>query len=222
MRRNPRVWGLWLDYRNNTLYDYVDAGYGEEPGDYVKLNYISNLQKRGSQKYAFIANSSCGQFYADDNILPLSFFPVLRVPVETIMKTPFEASPVKTQKAIDAYNDILKWGGAVLPRRDSISGFVAESTRNGTGNVPDHPYDWPLGGYPVYKLAKPFLDSDHDGMPDAWETRHGLNPHDPADAAKDKDGDGYTNLEEYINGTNPNQYINYKKPINNHDLRRPD
>jgi len=59
-------------------------------------------------------------------------------------------------------------------------------------------------------------------MPDAWEIRYGLNPHDPADAAKDKDGDGYTNLEEYINGTNPNQYINYKKTINNRDLCRPD
>ena len=36
-------------------------------------------------------------------------------------------------------------------------------------------------------------------MPDAWETAHGLNPNDPADGSKDRNNDGYTNLEEYLN-----------------------
>ena len=37
-------------------------------------------------------------------------------------------------------------------------------------------------------------------MPDAWEKDRGLNPGDASDGAKDRDGDGYTNVEEYING----------------------
>jgi hypothetical protein len=37
-------------------------------------------------------------------------------------------------------------------------------------------------------------------MPDAWEKARKLNPRDPSDAAKDRDGDGYTNIEEYVNG----------------------
>ena len=41
------------------------------------------------------------------------------------------------------------------------------------------------------------LDTDGDGIPDKWETRYKLNPKDPADAALDSDGDGFTNLEEY-------------------------
>jgi hypothetical protein len=41
--------------------------------------------------------------------------------------------------------------------------------------------------------------SDEDGMPDAWESARGLAPLDPADNAKDRDGDGYTNIEEYLN-----------------------
>jgi pectate lyase len=40
-------------------------------------------------------------------------------------------------------------------------------------------------------------------MPDEWELKYNLNPDNPADNILDKDGDGYTNIEEYINGTDP-------------------
>jgi hypothetical protein len=48
-------------------------------------------------------------------------------------------------------------------------------------------------------------DTDGDGMPDGWEVVHGLNPLDPADAARDDDFDGLTNLQEYQLGTDPNK-----------------
>ncbi len=59
------------------------------------------------------------------------------------------------------------------------------------------------GGWPEMAAGTPPKDSDDDGMPDDWETANGLNPNDPSDANGDADGDGYTNIEEYINGLIP-------------------
>jgi hypothetical protein len=47
------------------------------------------------------------------------------------------------------------------------------------------------------------VDTDADGMPDAWEWRYGLNPYSDADATQDPDGDKITNVNEYKAGTNP-------------------
>ncbi len=56
---------------------------------------------------------------------------------------------------------------------------------------------------PEHPSFKEIEDKDHDGMPDAWERLYGLNEFDASDAAADPDGDGLTNLQEYLAGTNP-------------------
>jgi Spy/CpxP family protein refolding chaperone len=61
-----------------------------------------------------------------------------------------------------------------------------------------------VGGYPEYK-GKPYKDTDGDGMPDDWETRHNLNPKDPSDAVKIGNGDGYTNIENFLNDIKPDK-----------------
>lgn len=62
----------------------------------------------------------------------------------------------------------------------------------------------PIGddGWPLLEIGTPYSDQDHDGMPDTWEELYGFNPTN-ADNNMDSDNDGYTNLEEYLNGTNP-------------------
>jgi hypothetical protein len=87
--------------------------------------------------------------------------------------------------------------GATRPKRDAIDTRLVNDVRSGTGRIIDDETE--VGGWLPLKSAPPPTDTDHDGMPDAWETTRGLNPLDPADGARDRDGDGWTNVEEYLN-----------------------
>ena len=73
----------------------------------------------------------------------------------------------------------------------------------------DTPAD--VGGWPQYKSSPAPTDTDHDGMPDKWEDKYGLNSSDLSDGVTDKDGDGYTNVEEWLNSTDPTEYVDYGK-----------
>jgi hypothetical protein len=69
------------------------------------------------------------------------------------------------------------------------------------GNRVHYTHPDQVGGYPRIEAGTPYEDADHDGMADAWERKHRLDPSDPSDGPKDSDGDGYTNVEEFLNGT---------------------
>lgn len=137
------------------------------------------------------------------------------------VNTPFEAWPVKQETAAHAYQSVLAQAGATLPRRDAVDRRVIEMVR--TGQVGDnqgivkHPRE--VGGYPHYSFNPKDVpvDTDHDGMPDAWETQHGLDAKTSSDGSLDTDGDGYTNVEEYLNGTDPREKIDYTNLGNNID-----
>ena len=108
----------------------------------------------------------------------------------------FETAPITATEVDDAFKDVLAQVGACLPRRDAVDERVVVEVKNKTGRIIDSPDD--VGGYPKLAAGSPSADSDHDGMPDDWERQSKLNPGDPADATEDRDGDGYTNIEEYL------------------------
>ncbi len=56
-------------------------------------------------------------------------------------------------------------------------------------------------------IIRSWVDSDGDGLPDDWEIKWGLNPHDPSDAAQDGNGNGLSNLMEYQCGLDPTNTI---------------
>jgi hypothetical protein len=49
-------------------------------------------------------------------------------------------------------------------------------------------------------------------MPDDWELKYQFDPFNPADASEDANGDGITNLQHYLNGTDPRAPI-HKDPV---------
>ena len=113
-----------------------------------------------------------------------------------LSRTPFDVPVVTMAPTDDVYTAVLAGAGATRPRRDAVDRRVIRDVREQTGRVIDSPAE--VGGYPMTGGAVPVADGDHDGMPDAWERSHGLDPDDPADRLGDLDGDGYTNIEEYL------------------------
>lgn len=118
---------------------------------------------------------------------------------------------VNTQSAEDAYKDVIVKAGANEPKFDYIDSRYQKEVKNGTytytgskqnlQGIIDSQND--VGGYPNstnFKGGTAPADTDRDGMADAWETEHGLNPNDASDGAKvSLSGDDYTNLEMYLN-----------------------
>lgn len=130
----------------------------------------------------------------------------------TRARTPFDYPRIACEtNAQQAYELVLTSAGASLAR-DSVDRRIVEEARNRTASAGYLPGVLPgkgphgiirsqkeVGGWPVPRSTEAPVDSDRDGMPDWWEVAHKLNPNDPADRNLDRDGDGYTNLEEYLN-----------------------
>jgi pectate lyase len=129
---------------------------------------------------------------------------------------PWPSMPIKQQTAQLAYRAVLEQAGATLPARDPIDTRIIKeategnATYEGTGykekrkvadlsiicGIIDSQKD--VGGWPELKSAPAPPDSDHDGMPDEWEEKNGLNKEDPEDRNL-LGADGYTMLEHYLN-----------------------
>jgi hypothetical protein len=126
--------------------------------------------------------------------------------VQAKATTPFNLGPISTQTAAEAYKAVLQHVGASLPKRDTLDQRIIRNVVNRTGRIIDVQGGYPHGTpYAVSQNAWPALasvpaptDTDHDGMPDAWETKQRLNPQDPTDRAK-IGRNGYTVLETYLN-----------------------
>jgi len=107
-----------------------------------------------------------------------------------------------TQNAKAAYEFCLKYGGCSLVR-DTVDKRIIENIKNGVGRIIDSQKE--VGGWDPYPEERRPVDwdTDRDGMPSAWENANGLDPQDSEDRNGDRDGDGYTNLEDYLNGLVP-------------------
>lgn len=200
--RNPRIDMLTYDFRNNVIYNFGNTGYGSE-NDYLRLNYVGNTLKRGpdsmnSALYAWSEKTRWAQWYGEGNRLPADFKGVFEGAPEVIVDRPYQMVPVRTDPADEAYRRVVAEGGATKPVRDSITTYVAQTVRDGTGFIPASAADWPGGGFARYPAAQAPEDKNHNGMPDEWEARRGLKPVSSLATGRELDP-YYDNLEVYLN-----------------------
>lgn len=104
---------------------------------------------------------------------------------------------VTTTSAGEAYTEVLRYAGPV--NRDSVTANIIANVNARTGAIIQTEESHPIGIPESWNPRKADTDTDGDGMPDWWEGVHGTDPA-IADANGDIDGDGYHNIEEYING----------------------
>ncbi|MCG3197871.1 MAG: hypothetical protein GHCLOJNM_02365 [bacterium] len=207
--------GFLLDFRNNVIYDFKGghAGYNGDHESITKINYIGNYVLRGSQsagdsvayKEQSIHNKGYFSNNAMDGTIPTDPYSLVRYPLEYTpaiiagykQPAPFSVPSVLTDSPALAHERVLDFAGAIIPERDAVDARVVSEVRTRTGRIIDDEDE--VGGWPALAPGTPPIDSDHDGMPDDWESARGLEPNNPADGTTDRNGDESTNLEEYLN-----------------------
>ena len=206
--------GLLFDFRNNVMYNWGGPrpSYDADTKSVCRYNYVGNYGKAGPDSdlpgWAYSASCKhfrayyCGNYFyggiPQDQWSLVNFTGHWSKSQVSAYKQaePFPAGPIKTETAQDAFAAVMAHAGASFPR-DEVDERIIREVQDGTGSIIDSQGE--VGGWPVYKTSAAPADIDLDGMPDEWEIRLGLNPHDPGDRNGDLDENGFTNLEEYLN-----------------------
>jgi hypothetical protein len=190
--------------------------------DYGKAYVAGNVVEGNA---AVTADNWAGGVQIESIADPTTILPQLK------SDKPYPSAFLEIQPADEAFEFVLANAGATLPRRDAVDNRIVSMVRTGQvtakageslredlshagfapgvvkkiaelvekGIITDVAQ---VGGYPKYE-GTPYKDADNDGMPDDWEKKYGLDPNNPSDAAADLNGDGYTNIEDFLNRLDP-------------------
>ncbi len=118
-----------------------------------------------------------------------------------LVGSPFPSEPIHEDAPVVAYQRILESVGCSFSQ-DSYDREVLRQVREGIGTFGTNGIinsQEDVGGWPVLKAGKALKDTDGDGMPDDWESKHGLNPKSTSDASAYTLNEDYTNIEVYLN-----------------------
>jgi len=217
-KRAPLIGCELVDHRNNVVYNFLlpFIFHGMEnnptrPGKPYRMNLVADTFQSGPNVHGhmkgrafdkLLYNRPNVHLYDEGNVCSWIDGRATSE-AEPRAPKPWPAPAVETQSAMEAYELVLARAGC-FPR-DAVGKRMVEEVRQGTGSWGRHE---PKGGLMEgLTPAKAPSDADNDGLPDAWEKAHGLNPADPADVggivpAGASTGDrhkGYTWMEFHVN-----------------------
>ena len=208
------------DFRNNVIYNVSGA---TNLGN-CRINLINNFYQSGPNTpqgakplatktenvgalSAFLAGNvfAANPAWTADNYEAIDFtrwskggyLPATLTAIRAEREFEVGAARPLTETAEVAYDRVLQGAGAAH-HRDAADARLVAGVRSGEHRLINSQKQ--VGGWPTLASLAPHADTDRDGMPDAWEKEHSLDPADAGDGRGDRDGDGYTNLEEYLNG----------------------
>ena len=212
-----------MDYRNNVIYNWLHRSCDGKP---KSINVVNNYYKPGPatrphvrRRIARIDDNMAkyGTFeprwYIEGNVVEgepkLTHdnwsggvdFQGNTNEAKNRQRVPFPFAPIKTHSASEAYQIVLADVGANRPVRDAIDTRVLKEVFDGTASQGENGIidrQDEAGGWPQLRSAPAAIDTDRDGMPDAWEKEHGLDPRNAADRNKQRVDGSYTNLESYL------------------------
>jgi hypothetical protein len=214
--RNPKG-KADMQYINNIVYNFGNGGYvGGHSAAEWKQDLIGNVFIAGPNTQAqgmLSMFSETDLVHHHDNLADLepdgtlALWPIERDAyrahkeqsatfVEQVQNDPLVKSRILPAR--DVVDAILPTVGASL-KRDSIDERIIRQVRSfGTeGAVIQDQAE--VGGINEISTGAAPVDTDRDGIPDAWETANGLNPNDPADSRQIDPNTGYAHIERYIN-----------------------
>jgi len=210
--RNPKGKGH-IQYVNNVVYNWgVDGYVGGHGGADHYADLIGNYFIKGPNS----SDSFIGEFtptdhtYQSGNYVDLDRNGKLDGRLATkedfqrvnadVVPEPFARPevPVHVEPAGEIVQRIAQDAGDSLCRDSVDRKLVDELLSYGTQGalIAD---ETEIGGLPASTEVTSQPDSDGDGIPDAWERKHRLDPHNPADGQRIDPKTGYSNLEIYLN-----------------------
>lgn len=208
--KGTEVYDIWGKY-------YINGNYVEGNASATNDNWASGVYNQFHGSYTTYPGSCTD---ASGATIPCAY----SIPVTEADKAAMKlasahniSNNVNTHSAETAYTRVLDFTGASLIR-DAVDSRVIETVRNksftangsnGSKNgIIDTQSD--VGGWPELKSTAAPLDTDGDGMPDAWETANKLDPKIANANGKDL-STGYDNIEVYINSLVKNITENQSK-----------
>lgn len=199
--------GPRFEFRSNVFYDWSGghAGYNADTESRSAYAFIGNAYIPGPDsvgRWAFEESNPLARSWFEGNAMdgavpadPWSLVKDSDRPDYRLAARP-DWADAATETAAEAELRVLAHVGAGRIR-DAVDARIIEGVRTRTGRIIDSQSQ--VGGWPVVEAGSPWIDGDGDGMPDDWEVSHGLDPANVADGTAERNGDGFTNLEDWLN-----------------------
>ncbi|MBN1180865.1 MAG: RICIN domain-containing protein [Bacteroidales bacterium] len=210
--RNPKAKGTH-EFINSVLYNWMENGFimgGDSEGQSY-CNMLGNYFIYGPSSLSnthFTGANANYHIYGNDNWVDANKDGVLNGSLitnytsATVVASPYNYPGVDSlYSAQNAITYVINNVGPSIARDSVDKLLVGQLASYGTAGqiIVDEEDNGISRNVGRVGTGIPPVDTDRDGMPDAWEIVHGLNPNSAADGNGDADSDGYTNVEEYLN-----------------------